>query len=246
MSRPEARVVVLFEGKADKSFLTRLVERLRLTPVRFENCHNNAGVLRRLVEEVDSLRARNFQKNLGLVVAVDADAPTHHDRLRDVLARIATQTGAGPRSDGERIALVIPAWEIENWYVHLCVPEARPIDEGKDYKPTAEWRELERDIGAAAKRAVEAWGTEPGRADPPSMVAARLELERVQLGGSLGVWLPAFLRCRAPGHEAGPAGELSHAAERTEPRSAPKSFLLAFRRARRILATSTVKVLTPR
>jgi hypothetical protein len=96
------------------------------------------------------------------------------------LARIEADASAGRRTEDDRIALFVPAWEIENWYVHLCVPAARPIDEGRDYNRTPEWTRLKKDLSAAAKQAVAAWGPEAGRDDPPSLSAARGELERVQ------------------------------------------------------------------
>ena len=180
MGRPEVRTVVLYEDQEQETFLRRLVKRLGFRPERYENCRNNAGVLQRLGVEVDALRERNFQKNVCLVVMIDADDEDHHGRVKELLDRIASDASTGARKDGERVALLVPAWEIENWYVHLCIPEARPIDEGKDYKPTPEWRELAKDLGAAAKRAVEAWAPEPGRTDPPSLTAARAELGRAQ------------------------------------------------------------------
>jgi hypothetical protein len=179
MGRPEVRVVILFEDQEQECFLRHLARRLGLRPVRFENCQNNAGVLERLGREVEALRERSFQKNLGLVVVIDADDKGLQRRVTELLSRIATDTGDG-RGPAERIALVVPAREIENWYVHLCVPAARPIDEARDYKPTPEWRALARDVGAAAKRAVAAWAPEASPVDPPSLSAAREELARVQ------------------------------------------------------------------
>ncbi|MEP7119584.1 MAG: hypothetical protein ABJE95_01695 [Byssovorax sp.] len=180
MARPEVRTVILFEDQAQETFLRRLVKRLGLRPERYQNCRNNVGVLQQLGVEVDALRERNFQKNVGLIVMIDADNKGLQGRVSELLSRIETDASDGARKSGERIALVVPAREIENWYVHLCVPAARPIDEGKDYKPTKEWRELEKDLGAAAKQAIDAWAPEAGRVDPPSLMAARVELDRVQ------------------------------------------------------------------
>ena len=179
MGRPEIRVVVLFEDQAQECFLRQLVNRLRLHPERLVRCKNNAGVLQRLGREVETLRKRNFQKNVGLIVAIDADDKGLQGRVTELLARIAADTGKG-RGDAERIALVVPAREIENWYVHLLVPELRPVDETRDYKPAPEWRALERDMGGAAKQAIAAWAPEAGRVDPPSLSAARVELARVE------------------------------------------------------------------
>ena len=180
MGRPEVRTVLLYEDQEQECFLRRLVKRLGLRPERFENCNNNAGVLQRLGREVDALRERSYQKNVGLVVMIDADNKGLQGRVTELLDRIGKDASGGARKDGERIVLVVPAWEIESWYVHLCVPAARPIDEAKDYKPTPEWRELTKDLGAAAKRAVEGWAPEPERMDPPSLTAAHGELARLQ------------------------------------------------------------------
>jgi hypothetical protein len=179
VARPEVRVIVLFEDQEQECFLRHLSKRLGLRPVRYENCQNNAGVLQRLGREVDALRERSHQKNLGLVVVIDADDKGLKGRVDEILARIVADASAGARRSAERIALVVPAREIENWYVHLCVPAARPIDETRDYKPTPEWRSLASDIGAAAKQCAAAWAPEAGRIDPPSLSAAREELARV-------------------------------------------------------------------
>ncbi|HLM71958.1 MAG TPA: hypothetical protein VK459_04695 [Polyangiaceae bacterium] len=181
MQRHEVRVVVLCEDKAHLSFIIRLVDHLNLQPVRYERCGDSTGVLRRLGVEVDALRRRKHQKNLGLVILIDADEKGLQGRVNELLERIVTDTSDGARTEAERVALVVPAREIETWYVHLCFPAARPVDEMRDdYKKSPEWRQLDKDVGAAAKRAVDAWEPEPGRVDPASVTAARKELSRVQ------------------------------------------------------------------
>jgi hypothetical protein len=158
----------------------RLVDQLKLTPVRFQHCRNAVGVLQSLGAEVDQLRSKKHQQHLGLVVVIDADDKGFRGRVEELERRVASDARDGARRNEECVAYVVPAWEIETWYVHLCCPEARPIDETRDYKPTPEWRELAKDLGAAAKRAVEAWAPEADRVDPPSLSAARQELARVQ------------------------------------------------------------------
>ena len=48
-----------------------------------------------------------------------------------------------------------------------------------DYKPSPEWRELVKNLGASSLRAAEAWASAPGTTDPPSIAAARVELQRL-------------------------------------------------------------------
>jgi len=179
MSRREVRVVILYEDKVHDSFLRRLVDQLGLRPVRYQKCGDAVRVLKSIGAEVDALRAKKDQKNLGLMIVIDADEKGLTGRIAELQSRIMTDARAGARAEDERIALVVPALEVENWYVHLCFPAARPVDENRDYKPSPEWRELEKDLGLASRRAVGAWSPEPGRTDPPSILAARAELLRI-------------------------------------------------------------------
>lgn len=177
MARDEVRVVVLFEDAAHRSFLTRLVDHLGLRPVRFVLCVDCNGVMRQFAAELAAMRPMmRFQPNLALLVCIDADEHGHAGRLRQLEACIAANGGA--RTAHDRIACLVPALEIENWYVHLCVPAARPIDESRDYKPSPEWRALAKDLGRAAKDAARAWPSQPHQ-DPPALAAARVELKRL-------------------------------------------------------------------
>ena len=90
------------------------------------------GTIERVAREVDELRSRSYQKNIGLVVVVDADTQGYRGRVQELQEAIATRTSGGSRSPTERIAFVVPAYEIETWYVHLCCPQARPVDELRD------------------------------------------------------------------------------------------------------------------
>jgi hypothetical protein len=180
MPRPEIRVVALFEDQAHECFVRHLFKRLGLRPVRYENCRNSAGVLQRLGAEVDELCARRHQKNLALVVVIDADEKGLRGRMVELARRVETDGQGGARKETDRIAYLVPALEIENWYVHLVFPEARPVDEARDYKPSREWRELAKDIGDSARRAVAEWPLSPSEVEPPSIIAALAELERVR------------------------------------------------------------------
>jgi hypothetical protein len=180
MARAEVRVVVLFEDQAQEAFMRALVKRLKLKPVRWENCRNSVGVLQRLGVEVDALRARKHQRNLALVVVIDADEKGLVGRTTELEARVASEARDGARKDDERITFMVPALEIETWYVHFCCPEARPVDETRDYKLSREWRELAKNVGAAARRAAEVWPEELSPDDPASVKAAVRELARAR------------------------------------------------------------------
>lgn len=122
-------------------------------------------------------------------MVIDADDKGLKARVDELLARIVTDASAGARRDAERIALVVPAREIENWYVHLCVPAARPIDETRDYKPTPEWRELDGDIGKAAKQCAAAWPPDSG-SRRPAVVVGGTRGARARDVSPIGYWPP--------------------------------------------------------
>ncbi len=179
MPRNEVRVVVLYEDIAQGHFVRRLVQKLNLRPERLELCGDCNGVLRRFRLEVEMLQRKRNQRNLKVIVVIDADDISRDKRLVELESIIGAIQGAR-RGEEERIAFVIPAWEIETWYVHLCCPESRPVDESrKDYKSDPAWKTLAPDLGYAAKQAVEAWLPEKDRQDPPSLIAARDELHRL-------------------------------------------------------------------
>ncbi|HYO69045.1 MAG TPA: hypothetical protein VEU33_23490 [Archangium sp.] len=180
MPRPEVRIVVLYEDEPHGKFVRQLTRKMGLRPERLEQCGGCINVLDRFVLELKAMRHRmKYQHNLGLMVVIDADKASSEPRLRELEERLRISDTGGPRGDTERIAYIVPALEIENWYVHLCVPSARPVDEGKDYKPELVWKGLEKNLGAAARQAVDAWDRADKKGEPSSLAAARMELERL-------------------------------------------------------------------
>ncbi|MBZ4330212.1 hypothetical protein [Corallococcus sp. AS-1-12] len=178
MSRPEVRIVVVYEDEPHGKFVRQLTRKLGLRPERLEPCGGCVNVLDRFVVELKAMRHRmKYQHNLGLMVVIDADKASIAPRIRELEERLR-DTG-GPRGATERIAYIVPALEIENWYVHLCVPAERPVDEGKDYKPERVWKDLEKDLAATASQAVDAWVRADKKDEPASLTAARLELDRL-------------------------------------------------------------------
>jgi hypothetical protein len=174
------QVVALFEDRAHEFLLRSLLRRLGFSPhdVDYQRCEDCNRVERRFVDEVRSLRSKNYQHNIGILVMIDADAYGHAGRKRR-LDGLLREAGLAERRATDRIAYVVPALEGENWYVHFCCPESRPIDETRDYKPSPEWRALRDDIGGAAGRLAAAWF--PSLEDEPAAIRdARVELQRVR------------------------------------------------------------------
>ena len=179
MPRSEVRATVLFEDDAQGHLLRRLLPRLGLDgrATRFVRCGDSTRVLDNFRTEIAALRRKRHQKNLGLLVAIDGDAPGLSRRHAELDALVREQ--GEPRGESERIAYVVPCRAIETWYVHFCDPTARPVDPELDYKPTSSFRALDLDLGAAAREVALHWPPEAERLDPESVVLARKELDRL-------------------------------------------------------------------
>lgn len=186
MPADAVRLVALYEDRAQEAFVRGLTRRLGLRPERLIRCGDCERVVAALAQELQVTRARmTYQRNLGLLVVLDADAENGPAKRGGFSARlrwleetvICSDTG-GPRGADERISFLVPALEIESWYIHLCVPALRPISEHTDYKESAPWRSLAEDLGKAAKEAMLVWEP-PLVGEPASISAARGELTRL-------------------------------------------------------------------
>jgi len=175
-----SELVVLFEDHGHESFARQVIKRCYgYAPrmVRYLRCVDCTGVERALAGEVTRLRSRNFQRGRALLVLIDADA-FGIDGRKERLDAMLRKAGMDPRRDDERIAYVVPRLEVENWYMHFCVPARRPTDENHDYKRDPDWRALADNLGAAARAVARAWRT-PAALEPLSLQDARSELARL-------------------------------------------------------------------
>jgi hypothetical protein len=175
-----SEIVVLFEDAGHESLARQILQRCYgFTPrmVRYKRCVDCTGVERALPGEVQHFRSRNYQRGRALLVIIDADQ-YGVDGRKHRLDGILRSAGLSPRSDDERIAYVIPRLEAENWYIHFCCPERRPVDEDHDYKRDPDWKQLKDDLGAAARELARAWRS-PEQHEPPSVQDARRELARM-------------------------------------------------------------------
>ncbi|MEQ1565843.1 MAG: hypothetical protein ABMA64_09415 [Myxococcota bacterium] len=178
MPPTEVRVIVLVEDDAQRQFVTQLIQHLGLRRQRIVPCGDSTRVLQTFRLEVEVLRRKRKQQNLGLIVVIDADDASTEPRRRE-LDHIVEEVLGQRRSLLDRIVYLVPARAIETWYVHFCDPNARPVDPAVDYKETPSFRLLGDDLRSAARDAVVKWA-DPHLDAPESVVQARVELTRVR------------------------------------------------------------------
>jgi hypothetical protein len=178
------RIRILCEDRRTERFLRRLCRRYDIHVLESNVAPSGRGdasvwVKQHYPASVRLLRARNYQQNLSLLVAIDGDNKGVRAR-KDELADELENSNMPPREEDEAVAIFVPTWSIETWLAFLC---DRPgVTESQPLKEHAEFRQLWEDgksEAATISRAVEAWR---GAAAPlPALADAYVEAVRVGL-----------------------------------------------------------------
>lgn len=185
MASDRRRVLLLCEDRRTERFLRRLCKRYGVDVIDAKPAPSGQGaasawVRRKYAEYVRKRRSKNFQANLGLLIAVDGDNLGVKARLRELEMELRIAE-IEPRGDAEPVAIFVPTWSIETWLAHLH--GAQGIDETRSLKDDGELRALWRDGAAEAatcKAVAAAWNNTP--APLPSLRSAYDEAPRVGLG----------------------------------------------------------------
>jgi hypothetical protein len=148
MSR-NVQVVILCEDRQHEAFarrfLTRTGRHVRVQRVEINPKGRGSGeqfVRQRFVKELAYYRARKHRVEQALIVLIDADG-------RDVAARIeqvengCIEAGGERRQRDERVAIFVPARNIETWLAYL---EGQTVNENDTYPKLKH----ERDCGRHA------------------------------------------------------------------------------------------------
>lgn len=97
--------------------------------------NNNALILKHYPDIVKSYQRRKY-RNIAVVVMIDADEETLHERMRSlhtVLDETAGNLNRDPRLKDDKIAIFVPARNIETWFYYIN-HFGQACDEITDYK----------------------------------------------------------------------------------------------------------------
>jgi len=174
MSRT-VQVVILCEDRQHEAFARRFLERtgkgLRVQRVEVSPQGRGSGeqfVRQRYAEELAYYRARKHRVEQALVVLIDAD-------LRDVAARIeqiesaCTEAGEERRGGDGRVAMIVPARNIETWLAYL---EGQSVNEKDEYPRLKRERDCQRHVDKLYEMCQQGALRQPA---PPSLEAACAE-----------------------------------------------------------------------
>ena len=174
MSR-NVQVVILCEDRQHEAFARRFLARagkfVRVQRVEVSPKGRGSGeqfVRERFAKELAYYRARRHRVEQALIVLIDAD-------LRDVAARIrqvesaCAEKGGQQRGPDERVAIFVPARNIETWLAYL---HGQNVDENKTYPRLARERDCQRHVDGLYDMCQRGALKEPA---PPSLEAACAE-----------------------------------------------------------------------
>jgi hypothetical protein len=138
MGNRRVRVVILCEDRAQEHFFRRLCERLDRRP-RIVIAPKGQGSAEQWVRkhyraEVQAYRRQQHER-VALLTVIDGDRYGVEARKKE-LEEALREAGFEVRQDDERMAVCVPTWSIETWFVWLC-GVLEEVDEGVQYKDAA-------------------------------------------------------------------------------------------------------------
>lgn len=177
-----SQIIALVEDDNHRRFVWRYLERLGYSrhAVTFEPLPAGRGCGEQWVRAnycrvVAAYRRRAAKAQTKLIVAIDADALSVHNRANQ-LAEALRSSDLQPRASDEHIAHLIPKRHIETWILYL---NDQPADEAADHRHA---KEVDSGIQSAALKFFE-W-TRPNAAVPEtcllSLQAAVPEIRRIE------------------------------------------------------------------
>ena len=168
MSR-NVQVVILCEDRQHEAFARRFLNRIgigaRLLRARKSTQGRGSAeqfVREQFAKELEYYRARSHRVEQALVVIVDADR-------FDVAERISRVEGQATRRDRERVAIFVPARNIETWLSYL---DGQSVDETNSYPRLRRERDCTRHVDVLIEMCTRRQLRQPA---PPSLEAACIE-----------------------------------------------------------------------
>lgn len=165
------RVRLWCEDRAHETFARRLLQQKRIDLRRsdFRPAPKGRGsaaswILSQCPEIGAQIRATKAQRDLGFIIIVDGDNQGFRQRLQAVKDGLARSGDV----DWGRVAILIPTWSIETWFLSLT---RQVVSEEQSYKSSIESVRLVQ----LATLAAEAWD-EAGGQHPPALLDARAQL----------------------------------------------------------------------
>ncbi len=148
MSR-NVNVVILCEDRQHEAFARRFLQQAgkgyRIQRVEVSPRGRGSGeqfVRARYAQELAYYRAKAHKVGQTLIVLIDADDQTVSDRVAQI-EKAGVDGNQGPRHPDERIAIFVPARNIETWLAYL---DGQTVNETDCYPRLAQERDCQRHV----------------------------------------------------------------------------------------------------
>lgn len=135
MSR-NVNVVILCEDRQHSAFVRRLLKKsgVGVRDLRVEVSPKGRGsgeqfVRNQYLQELQFYRSRSHHVQQALIVMIDADGREVEDRIRQVESGDGSD-GEEARKSDERVAIFVPARNIETWFAYL---DGEDVNESDTY-----------------------------------------------------------------------------------------------------------------
>ncbi len=182
MSKDAVDIILLCEDQQHACFVRRFLvkqgcnsRRIRTRPCPSGRGSGEQFVRENFVSELRAFRSRHVDAKC-LIVMTDADDRTVQNRVDD-LAKQCSDAAIPFRQAGERIAFVIPKWNIESWLAYL---KGTAVDESKpDYSGYSNERDCQTEVNRLDEMC--RIGKLTPDSPPPSLVAACVEFRNLKL-----------------------------------------------------------------
>lgn len=169
------QVVILCEDRQHEAFARRFLAQagkaLRVQRVEVSPRGRGSGeqfVRARFAKELAFYRSRKHRVGQALVVLIDGDGKDATARTRQ-LESACIEAGIDPRQGDERVAVFVPAQNIETWFAYL---DGQTVNENGSYPRLDRERDCQRHVDRLYEMCQQGALTEPS---PPSLEAACTE-----------------------------------------------------------------------
>lgn len=166
MSRT-VNIVILCEDRQHEAFARRFLKStgVMMRNLRVEISPQGRGsaeqfVRKQYVKELEYYRRRRHRVQQALLVMIDADGRQVTDRIRQVEEE-AVASGDEGRRDDERVAICVPARNIETWFAYL---DGQDVNETDSYPRLARPRDCQPHVEALWKMCQQAALRQPAPA----------------------------------------------------------------------------------
>lgn len=150
MSRP--KITVLCEDKQHEAFIRRFLKKRNRRNRVYAVSRPNRGAGEQFVRETYPAYLDAVRKRGGiLVVMIDADNYSIEQRLKQ-MDGACEQKGVLPRTPGDKVAVFVPARNIETWLAYL---EGEHVNETDTYPRLQRERDCRRHVDVLAQMCTE-------------------------------------------------------------------------------------------